>query len=261
MKRLDVQSISDITASPGADLGPKQDNEPGGDWSVREAVGSLMWLSTMTRPDITNAVRAVARYAHEPTERLWQAITEILSYLNGTKSLGIIYVRGLGLSLNVYADTDYAKMEIDRRSVSGIAVTLAGTVVSHASKTQRVVSLSTTEAEYIAAGDGVKEALFVRAVLSFIAPETCGASIKVLEDNQGTKALIENPLSSARSKHVDVRFNFIRELFKAREISVEYVASTEQHADILTKVLSRAIHRYHRKHLMNLAECDNIALG
>ena len=81
MKRFDVQSISDIPASPGADLGPKQDNEPGGDWPVREAVGSLMCLSTMTRPDITNAVRAVARYAHELTERLWQAITKILSYM------------------------------------------------------------------------------------------------------------------------------------------------------------------------------------
>ena len=245
MKRFDEQSISDIPASPGADLGPKQDNEPGKNWPVREAVGSLMWLSTVTRPDITNAVRAVARYAHEPTERLWQAITKIISYLSGTKSLVITYVRGSGLSLNVYADADYAIKENDRRSVSGMALTLGGTVVSHASTTQRVVSLSTSETEYIAAGDGVKEALFVRAVLSFIAPETCGASINVLEDNQGTKALIENHLSSARSKHIDVRFHFIRELFKARKISVEYVASAEQRADILTKALSRANFRYH----------------
>ena len=220
---------------------------------MTEAVGSLTWLSNMTRPVITNAVRAVARYAHEPTERLWQAIAKMLSYRNGTKGLSITYVRGSGLSLNVYADEDYANKENDRRSVSGIAVTLGGIVVSHASKTQRVVSLSTSEAEYIAAGDGVKEALFVRSVLSFIAPETCGASIKVLEDNQRTKALIENPLSSARSKHIDVRFHFIRELFEARKISVEYVASAEQHADILTKALSRANFRYHRKHL-NLAE-------
>ena len=90
--------------------------------------------------------------------------------------------------------------------------------------------------------------------LSFIAPETCGASTKVLEDNQGTKALIENPLSSARIKHIDVRFHFIRELFKARNLSVEYVASAEQHADMLTKALSRANFRYHRKNLMNLTE-------
>ena len=75
---------------------------------MREAVGSLVWLSTMTRPDITNAVRVVARYAHEPTERLWQAIMKIFSYLNGTKSLGITYVRGSGLGLNAYADADDA---------------------------------------------------------------------------------------------------------------------------------------------------------
>ena len=194
MKRFDVQSISDTPASPGADVGPKQDDEPGGDWPVRETVGSLMWLSTMIRPDIiTSAVRAVARYAHEPTEKLWQAILKILSYLNGTKRLGITCVRGSGLRLNVYADAAYANKDNDGRSVSGIAVTLGGTVVSHASKTQRVVPLSTSEAEYKAAGDGVNEALFVRVVLSFIEPETCGASIKIPEDNQETKVLIENP--------------------------------------------------------------------
>ena len=90
MKRFYLQFIADIPASLDADLGPKQDDESRGDWAVREAVRSLMWLSTMTRPDITNAVRVVARYAHEPSERLWQAMMKILSYLNGTKSLGIM---------------------------------------------------------------------------------------------------------------------------------------------------------------------------
>ena len=66
MKRLNVQSISDIPAFLGVNLGPMQGDEPGGDWPVSEAVGSRMWLSTMTRPDITNAMLAVARYAHEP---------------------------------------------------------------------------------------------------------------------------------------------------------------------------------------------------
>ena len=93
------------------------------------------------------------------------------------------YARGSGLSLNVYADTDYANKENDRRSVPGIAVSLEGIVVSHASTTQRVISSSTSEADYIAAGEGVKEASLMRAVLSFMAPETCGASVKVLEDN------------------------------------------------------------------------------
>ena len=183
MTRFDVQSTSAIPASPDANLGRRRDDESGGDWPVREAVGSLLWLSTMTRPDITNAVRAVARYAHTPTKRLWDPIMKIFSYLKGTPSFGITYVRGSRLGLEVFADSDYADKANDRRSVSGIAVISGGTVVSHASKTQHVVSLSTSEAEYIAAGDGVKEALFVNAVLSFIAPETLGARIKVLKDN------------------------------------------------------------------------------
>ena len=87
----------------------------------------------------------------------------------------------------MYVDADYADKANDRRSVSGIAVILRGTVVSHASKTQRVGSLSTSEIEYIATGDVVKEALFVSSVLSFITLEASGASIKVLEDNQEAK--------------------------------------------------------------------------
>ena len=86
----------------------------------------------------------------------------------------------------------------------------------------------------------------MRAVLSFIAPETSGASIKVLEHSQGAKMLIKNPLSSARSKHINVCFHFIRDLFRTQKISVAYVASAEQHADILTKGLSRASFQYHR---------------
>ena len=116
------------------------------------------------------------------------------------------------------------------------------------------MSLSTSEAEYIVAGDGVKEALFVRAVWSFIAPEASGASIKALEGNQGGKVLIENPLSSARSKNIDVRFHVIRDLFRKRKISVEYVSSAEQHADSLTKSRSRANFKYHPKRSMNLSE-------
>ena len=132
MTRFDVHTTSDTLASPGADLGPKRDDEAGGNWPMREAVGTLLWLWAMTRPDITKAVRAVERYTHDPTERLWQAIMKILSNLNGTKSFGITYVWGSGLGLEVYADADYVDKANDRHSVSGIAVTLGGTVVSQA---------------------------------------------------------------------------------------------------------------------------------
>ncbi|CAB1101798.1 unnamed protein product [Ectocarpus sp. CCAP 1310/34] len=126
-----------------------------------------------------------------------------MSYLNFTKDFGITYVRGSGLDLSVFVDASYADNEVDRRSTTGLA--------------------------------GVKEALCVRGVLSFIAPETSGAEIKDLEDNKGALAFIENPFSSARSKHIDVRFHFIRELFKSGKITAEYVPTGEQHAEWLTK--------------------------
>ena len=103
MTHFDVHTTSHTPASLGADLESKRDDESGEDWPVREAVGSLLWLSTMTRPDIMNAVRAVAHYAHTPTERLWQAIMKILSYFNGTKSFGVTYVQGSSLGLDVSA--------------------------------------------------------------------------------------------------------------------------------------------------------------
>ena len=154
-------------------------------------------------------------------------------------------MRGSGLRLEVYADADYADKANDRRSVSGIAVTMGGTVVSHASKTQHVVSLSTSEAEYIATGDGV---------ICLLRLSRVGQALRSLRTTRGAKALIENPLSSARSKHIDVGFHIIHHLFRTRKISVEYVASAEQHPDIFTKALSRANFQYHRKRVVNLSE-------
>ena len=92
----------------------------------------------------------------------------IIEYLVGTKDLGLTFARGSGLNLSVFADANNAEKEDDRRSVSGVAVTLGNSVVSWVSSTQKIVTLSTTEAEYVALGDGVKEVLFAKSVLSFI---------------------------------------------------------------------------------------------
>ncbi|CAB1102606.1 unnamed protein product [Ectocarpus sp. CCAP 1310/34] len=121
-----------------------------------------------------------------------------------------------GLDQSVFVDASYADNEVDRRSTTGSAVTVRGTVVCAFTKTQPVTAQSTSEAEYVAAGEGV-----------------------VLEDSRGALALIENSFSSARSKHIDVRFHFIRDLFKSVKITAEYVPTGEQHADMLTNVLGR----------------------
>ena len=178
-----------------------------------------MWLSTMTRPDISNAVRAVARHSHNPTDRHWKAVLKIMAYLHGTRGMGLTFVRGSGLDLTAYSDADYADKSNDRRSVSWTVITLGGAAVSWASRTQRCVTLSTA-AEHVALGEGVKEALFTGAVLSFTCPELTGSCVRVFEDNQGVIALAENPLSYARSKHIDVRFHFVQELLRAKKIDI-----------------------------------------
>ena len=179
LSRFGVNSSSDIPATPGVELGPSEKGEPKGGWPYREAVGSLMWLSTITRPDMSNAVRAVARHSHNPTGRHWKPVLKIMAYLHGTRGMGLTFVRGSGLDLTTYSDADYADKSNDRRSVSGTVISLGGAAVSWASSTQRCVTLPTAEAEYVSLGEGVKEVLFTGAVLSFICPELTGSYVRV----------------------------------------------------------------------------------
>ena len=204
----------------------------------------------MTRPDIANAVREVARYCQDPSKAHWSAVCCILKYLRKTRTLGLIFEKGRGLDLEVYSDSDYARNKVDRRSVSGSAVLCGGSLVSWMSRTQKCVTTSTTEAEYIAMADSVKDALFIRDVLVFLAPSREGNRIVVREDNAGAISLANNPLSSARSRHIDVRYHFLRENVDEGEIMVLHVRTEQQRADMLTKPLTRKLFQAHRSFLM-----------
>ena len=112
-----VSTTSDIPVSPGIDLGPRKEDEPGGSEEFpqyRALVGSLMWLSVMTRPDIANALRACARQSHNPCARHWKALLQIAAYVKATKEVGLRFVRGSGLRVSVFADADYAAAANDR---------------------------------------------------------------------------------------------------------------------------------------------------
>ena len=144
--------MSDLPASQSADLGPRRNDDPVCDKPVRATVGSsLIWLGGMTRPDIANAVRAVARQVHDPAERHWRAVKKVIAYLNKTEYLGLVFVKDGDRKLSVYyVDADYANKDNDGRSLSGVAVMVGGTVVNASSTTQHCVTLSTGEAEYAA---------------------------------------------------------------------------------------------------------------
>ena len=169
-RRFDVTTTSSYAASPYANLGARVEGESGGTWPYNEAVGGLMWLVVMSRPDITNAVRAVSCHSNSAAERHWKAVLQIVRYLLGTKNMSLTFEWGSGLKISVFADANYADKADDRRSVSRVAVTVGKASVSWFSSTQKIVTLSTTEAKYVALGDGVKETLFVKGVISFIIP-------------------------------------------------------------------------------------------
>ena len=207
----------------------------------------------MSRPDIANAVREVARHAHDPFRKHGDAVKRILKFLKHTRSVGLTFDKGKGLDLVAYSDSDYARDEQDRRSVSGAAIMCSGACVSWFSRTQRCVTTSSTEAEYVAMGDCVKEALFIRNVLAFIDPTEKGKLLLVKEDNEGAIRLANSPSSSGRSRHIDVRHHFLRELVKEQTIKIEHVETSLQHADVLTKPLDTRAFRMHRDFLLNRA--------
>ena len=144
-------------------------------------------------------------------------------------------MRGSGLKFTVFANADYAAASNDRRSVSGVAVMLGDTAIGWKSPTQKCATTTTCEAEYVALRDASKEALLMRAVLVFLQPDLSGRRLDVFGDNEGAKAIADNPSSASRSKNIDVKLHFIRGLVCAGEVRVLHVGAAEQHADMLTK--------------------------
>ena len=231
------------------DQGEAEVEEP-----FRSLMGHLMWLANQTRPDILNVVRAVARYSHSPKAVHWKAALHILQYIRLTSGHGITFQRGMGsgVDLELYVHSDFASRETNQRSVSGGVVTCAGACVSNFSRTQKSVTLSSTEAEYFALAAGIKETIFLRYIWSFIFPDRDVGCTLVKEDNVGAIHLAKNPATTPNSEHIDIRHHFIRERVANDEFKVVYVLSEEQHAGFLTKSLHQGTFEVHRNFVMNV---------
>ena len=147
--------------------------------------------------------------------------------------------------------TDYASRATDRKSVSSGVVMCAGGCVSFFSRTQKSVTLSSTEAEYVAMAEGLKEAIFLRYMGNFIFPDGDVGCTTVHEDNVGALHLANNPATTPNSKHIDIRHHFVRERVANGEFRVVHMRSDLQHADFLTKQLHREAFCAHRNFVMN----------
>jgi hypothetical protein len=203
-------------------------------YGYSELVGSLLYLTVCTRPDIAQAVGALTRYMSKPAESHWQAIKGVLRYVAGTASFGIVY-KPEDSTLSGYADADYAGDIDTRRSTTGYVFILNGGVISWSSRLQATVAVSTAESEYMSAAAAVKEALWLRKLLSDFGKAT--PTVKIYGDNQAAIKLLKHPIASLRSKHIDVIYHFARERVARGEVKFEYISTDKMVADIMTKAL------------------------
>jgi hypothetical protein len=204
----------------------------------REAVGSLLYLAGCTRPDIAFAVSRASRHLADPTDQDWTAVKRILKYVLSTFEYGPVYRKDSATAdkVSVYSDADFAGCSESRRSTSGIIALFADAPVIWSSKRQQSVALSTTEAEFIAASGAAKEAVWIIEFMNEVNIQI--ETPKLFIDNKSTIALIDNPMFHQRTKHIDVRYKFIREHVAAGRIKTEHAPAAVQLADMLTKGLA-----------------------
>ncbi len=206
----------------------------------QSAIGSLIYLSIATRPDITYAVQQAAQAMKEPTEDDWIKVKRIFRYLQGTKSMKIVYSTKEEEEENQiigYSDASYAEDRKDRKSTSGYLFIKSNGPISWKSKKQPIVSLSSMEAEYIALTSAAKEAIWLSKLELELGENKMNKAISIKEDNQSTIKTANDQILNERSKHIDVRYHFIRELIKEKRLKIEYLSTNDMLADTLTKPL------------------------
>ncbi|KAK6121804.1 hypothetical protein DH2020_044417 [Rehmannia glutinosa] len=237
LKRFDMDKCNSVHNPfvPGYKLMRDENGVKVDSCRYKQIVGSLMYLSA-TRPDIMFAVSLLSRYMDRPTELHFQAAKRVLRYVKCTVDLGIFYKNGGDEKLISYTDSDYAGDLDDRKSTSGYVFLLSSGAVSWSSKKQPIVTLSTTEAEFVAAASCACQAIWMRRILEDFHHVQSGDTT-IFCDSSSAIELSKNPVLHGRSKHIDVRFHFLRDLVKDKIIKLLHCHTQEQVADIMTKPL------------------------
>lgn len=241
LRRFDMEECNPVRTPmvPGSKLSIDEGGEPADETLYKQIVGSLMYI-TNTRPDVQYAVSMLSRYMSKPTLMHLQAAKRVLRYLKGTMDFGLWYKKGGTGEVLVYTDSDFAGDIDSRKSTSGYVFLLDNAAVAWTSKKQPIVTLSTTEAEYVAASTCACQAIWFERVLEELGYDTT-EGITIHCDNTSTIKLSKNPVFHGRCKHIGVRFHFLRDLVKEGRVSLKHCGTQEQVADIFTKPLGREV--------------------
>jgi len=213
----------------------------------RQTVGALEYC-TLTRPDIAFSVNQLCQHMHTPSTLHWTAARRVLRYLKGTIDHGLWYTKG-SLHLQAFCDSHWIGNLNDRRSITGIGIVLGSSLISWTAKKQSAVARSRTKAEYRAMALATAD-LFWLCMLFNDLGIPLFSTPRLWCDNIGALALASNPVYHARTKHIEVNYHFIREKVLNGDISIKYISTHDQLADIFTKGLSSAWFSFLRDKLM-----------
>jgi hypothetical protein len=234
----------DVTPmEPGADYHPDSSGvsptllTPAEKTTYREMIGSLMYCATMTRPDIAYAVSTLSQFLEAPRSTHMKAVKRVFCYLLGTKKLKLVL--GGNLDVTGFSDADWASQR-HRHSISGFAYFVGLGTVSWSAKKQPIITLSSTEAEYVALTHAAKDILWIHKLLKEVTfLHSLSLPTILYCDNQGAIRLSKDATFHGRTKHIDVHFHFIRQTITSGNIELVYIPTEDMTADIFTKSLAR----------------------
>ncbi|KAJ9547998.1 hypothetical protein OSB04_020541 [Centaurea solstitialis] len=223
----------------------------------RSMIGSLMYL-TASRPDIMFAICVCARYQVRPKESHLHAVKRIFKYLKGQPRLGLWYPNDSSFDLVAYTDSDYGGANLDRKSTSGGCQFLGGRLVSWQCKKQTTVSQSTTEAEYIAASQCCSQVLWIQNQMQDYGLSFLQTPIYI--DNNSAISIVNNPVKHSKTKHIEIKYHFIRDCNEKKLIQVLKVHTNDQYADLFTKAFDVGRYRLGSEVWSNSASAVTTAL-
>ena len=245
LRKFDLENVKSIKTPMATDLKLTLDKEgiSVDSSKYRCMIGCLLHL-TASRPDIMFSVSLCARFQDNPKESHMNAVVRIFRYLKSTPYLGVWYPKASGIEISIYTDSDHAGDYVDRKSTSGVCTFVGECLTQWSCQKQTALAISTTEAEYVAAGRACQQALWMKQMFSDYNIHL--QDVLVLCDNKGAIDLSKNPVHHSRTKHIEIRHHILRDNVQKGNILLEKVASEDNVADILTKPLKRETFNYLR---------------
>ena len=218
----------------------------------------LLYLVKYSRPDIANSVRELSKVMDGASEEDYERMLRLTKFVHDTKDKCLIMDIKDGRNSEIikvvaFCDSDYAGDKETRKSVTGFIIYLNGVPISWKSKGQRTVTLSSTEAEYIALSEVIAELKYLHQVLEFLGEEIKLPMI-VRMDNVSAIYLSQNWVSGGRTKHIDIRHHFVREYQEEGKVKIIFVAGSKNDADLFTKNLPKGPFEKHSKKVVRFAE-------